>query len=230
MAGVIAAASRAKSADAVLRETLRTAGGLTAAESREVSHTVFAYYRWLGWLDRTLPVGRQVEQAMELARRFNDAPEGFSEDELLARAVPAWAREEIKVTPEWAAAIQSEPVLWLRAKRGQGEKLARKLGDGAVHALTAAAELVGVRPAGQTPKESAIVQTAMAVSRTMQIEEVLREGSTDSNVPMNLHIPAITISGGGAGTGTHSLNETFDPKDSWRGTERALLLAIALAR
>ena len=97
-------------------------------------------------------------------------------------------------------------------------------------AVTAAAELVGVRPAGQTPKESAIVQTAMAVSRTMQIEEVLREGSTDSNVPMNLHIPAITISGGGAGTGTHSLNETFDPKDSWRGTERALLLAIALAR
>jgi hypothetical protein len=26
------------------------------------------------------------------------------------------------------------------------------------------------------------------------------------------------------------LNEAFDPKDSWRGTQRALLLAIALAR
>ncbi len=63
----------------------------------------------------------------------------------------------------------------------------------------ASAELVGVRPAGQTAKESAIVQTAMAVSRAMQIEEVLREGSTDSNVPMNLKIPAITISGGGSG-------------------------------
>ncbi len=97
-------------------------------------------------------------------------------------------------------------------------------------AVSASAELVGVRPAGQTAKESAIVQTAMAVSRAMQIEEVLREGSTDSNVPMNLHIPAITISGGGSGSGTHSLNETFDSKDSWRGTQRALLLAIALAR
>jgi tripeptide aminopeptidase len=97
-------------------------------------------------------------------------------------------------------------------------------------AVSAAAELVGVRPAGQTPKESPIVRTAMAVSRAMQIEEVLREGSTDSNVPMNLNIPAITISGGGAGTGAHSLNETFDAKDSWRGTQRALLLAIALAR
>jgi acetylornithine deacetylase/succinyl-diaminopimelate desuccinylase-like protein len=96
--------------------------------------------------------------------------------------------------------------------------------------VTASAELVGVRPAGQTPKDTPIVQTALAVSRAMQIDEVLREGSTDSNVPMNLGIPAITISGGGAGTGAHSLNETFNSKDSWRGTQRALLLAIALAR
>jgi acetylornithine deacetylase/succinyl-diaminopimelate desuccinylase-like protein len=96
--------------------------------------------------------------------------------------------------------------------------------------VTASAELVGVRPAGQTPKDSPIVQTALAVSRAMQIEEVLREGSTDSNVPMNLAIPAITISGGGAGMGAHSLNETFNSKDSWRGTQRAVLLAIALAR
>jgi len=96
--------------------------------------------------------------------------------------------------------------------------------------VSVAAELVGVRPAGQTPKDSPIVQTAMGVSRALQIEKVLREGSTDSNVPMNLGIPAITISGGGIGTGAHSLNEAFDPKDSWRGTQRAILLAIALAR
>ena len=96
--------------------------------------------------------------------------------------------------------------------------------------VTASAELVGMRPAGQTAKDNAIVQTAMAVSRAMQIEEVLREGSTDSNVPMNLGIPAVTISGGGVGTGAHSLNESFDARDSWRGTQRALLLAVALAR
>ncbi len=96
--------------------------------------------------------------------------------------------------------------------------------------VSASAELVGVRPAGQTSKDSPIVQTAIAVSRALEIEEVLREGSTDSNVPMNLKIPAITISGGGVGTGAHSLNETFDTRDSWRGTQRALLLAIALAR
>jgi acetylornithine deacetylase/succinyl-diaminopimelate desuccinylase-like protein len=97
-------------------------------------------------------------------------------------------------------------------------------------AVNASAELAGVRPAGLTARDSPIVQTAIAVSRALQIEEVLHEGSTDSNVPMNLKIPAITIGGGGAGAGAHSLNETFDAADSWRGTQRALLLAIALAR
>jgi tripeptide aminopeptidase len=96
--------------------------------------------------------------------------------------------------------------------------------------VTVSAELVGVRPAGQTPKESAIVQTALAVSRALKLQENLGEGSTDSNVPMNLGIPAITISGGGVGSGAHSLNESFDTTDSWKGTQRALLLAVALAR
>jgi tripeptide aminopeptidase len=97
-------------------------------------------------------------------------------------------------------------------------------------AVSVSAELVGVRPAGQTPHESAIVQSAIAVSRALEIQESLRDGSTDSNVPMNLGIPAITISGGGAGSGAHSLNEVFDSRDSWRGTQRALLLAVTLAR
>jgi tripeptide aminopeptidase len=97
-------------------------------------------------------------------------------------------------------------------------------------AITVAAELVGIRPPGQTPKDSAIVQTALAVSRALDIKEVLREGSTDSNVPMSLNIPAITISGGGVGTGAHALTEAFDSTDSFRGTQRAILLAVALAR
>lgn len=97
-------------------------------------------------------------------------------------------------------------------------------------AVSVSAELVGVRPAGQTPKDSAIVQAALAVSRALEGQDVLREGSTDSNIPMSLGIPAITIGGGGAGTGAHSLGETFDSRESWRGAQRALLLAVALAR
>jgi tripeptide aminopeptidase len=91
-------------------------------------------------------------------------------------------------------------------------------------------ELVGVRPAGSTPPESPIVVTAAAVSKLFGFGGRLNESSTDSNVPMNRGIPAITIGGGGMGMGAHGSNETFDTTESWLGTQRALLLAVALAR
>jgi acetylornithine deacetylase/succinyl-diaminopimelate desuccinylase-like protein len=96
--------------------------------------------------------------------------------------------------------------------------------------ITADPELVGLRPAGSTPADSAIVITAVAVSKIFGFQGRLGEGSTDSNVPMNLGIPAVTIGGGGRGTDAHALTEAFDTKDSYLGTQRALLLAVALAR
>jgi acetylornithine deacetylase/succinyl-diaminopimelate desuccinylase-like protein len=97
-------------------------------------------------------------------------------------------------------------------------------------AVSVSPELVGLRPAGNTPESSAIVQTAIGVSKSLNLPVHLGEGSTDSNVPMNLGIPAITIGGGGSGAGAHSLNETYDTTDSWKGTQRALLLVLSLAR
>ena len=47
---------------------------------------------------------------------------------------------------------------------------------------------------------------------------------------MSLKLPAITIGGGGRGTGAHALGEAFETTDSWMGTQRAVLLTIALAR
>ncbi len=96
--------------------------------------------------------------------------------------------------------------------------------------VSASPELVGYRPAGSTSADSAIVITAQAVSKIFGYNGRVGEGSTDSNVPMNLGIPAITIGGGGRGTGAHALSEAFDTTDSVLGTERALLLAVALAR
>jgi tripeptide aminopeptidase len=96
--------------------------------------------------------------------------------------------------------------------------------------VTVSPDLVGLRPAGSTPADSAIVITAAAVSKIFGFSGRLGEGSTDSNVPMNLGIPAVTIGGGGMGTGAHSLGEAFDTKDSYLGTQRALLLAVALSR
>src|SRR5205085_6738711 len=87
--------------------------------------------------------------------------------------------------------------------------------------VTASPDLVGFRPAGITPPDSAIVITAVAVSKLFGFNGQPREGSTDSNVPMNLGIPAVTIGGGGTGTGAHAIDEAFDTKESWLGTQRA---------
>jgi tripeptide aminopeptidase len=47
---------------------------------------------------------------------------------------------------------------------------------------------------------------------------------------MSLGISAITIDGGGQGKDAHALTEAFDTTDSWKGTQRAILIAIALSR
>lgn len=96
--------------------------------------------------------------------------------------------------------------------------------------ITVVKDLVGDRPAGSTLESAAIVQTAMAVNKALGYPANLGEGSTDANIPISLKIPAITIGGGGRGTGAHSLGEAFDTTDSWVGTQRAVLLAIALAQ
>jgi tripeptide aminopeptidase len=96
--------------------------------------------------------------------------------------------------------------------------------------LTVEKRVVGDRPAGRTPGNAAIVTTAVSVTKALGLPVTLDEGSTDSNIPMSLNIPAITIDGGGRGTGAHALGETFDTTSSWQGTQRATLLAIALAQ
>ncbi len=96
--------------------------------------------------------------------------------------------------------------------------------------LTVEKKVVGDRPAGATPMDSPIVQAALSVTHALGEDTPVGEGSTDSNIAISLGIPAVTVDGGGTGSGGHSLAEAFDTTDSWKGTARALLLAIALAQ
>jgi acetylornithine deacetylase/succinyl-diaminopimelate desuccinylase-like protein len=96
--------------------------------------------------------------------------------------------------------------------------------------ITVLKESVGIRPPGSTPPTDYTVVAATSVTKALGLPIEWSEGSTDSNVPMGLGVPAITIDGGGEGRDAHALTEAFDTKDSWKGTQRALLVAIALAR
>ena len=96
--------------------------------------------------------------------------------------------------------------------------------------LTMEKTVVGHRPAGAVAADAPIVLAAVSVTRALGVQPSLDEGSTDSNLAISLGIPAVTIDGGGSGTGAHTIAETFDTTNSWQGTARALLLAIALAQ
>jgi tripeptide aminopeptidase len=97
--------------------------------------------------------------------------------------------------------------------------------------LSVKVESIGVRPAGQTSADAPIVRAAQASMKALGLGDAeFQASSTDSNVPMHLGIPAITMGGGGKGTGAHSLAETYDATDSYKGVQNLLLTALLLTQ
>lgn len=128
-ARIVAASDRSHPADAVLREVLKSERGLSRRQGGEVSRAVFAFYRWRGWLDPSQSIELRVVKALGLARDFSLRRGAFPRADLTVRSVPGWITEELPVTLPFAAALQSETRLWLRARAGQGRALAATLGD-----------------------------------------------------------------------------------------------------
>jgi acetylornithine deacetylase/succinyl-diaminopimelate desuccinylase-like protein len=88
---------------------------------------------------------------------------------------------------------------------------------------------VGDRPSGETPADSRLVRAAIECSRVLGIEPRLDCSSTDSNIPISLGIPAITIGAGGISSNCHSLTEWYEAAGRDLGLKRLLLLAVTLA-
>lgn len=95
--------------------------------------------------------------------------------------------------------------------------------------ITVNFRLIGDRPTGSTSPDHPLVQVAaLAFEAVGSPVQGLQTSSTDSNMPMSLGIPAITIGGGGSGGGAHSTEEWFDPTDAHLGPQLAFLLTLAL--
>lgn len=143
-------------------------------------------------------------------------------------AFEAWAEVDMR-SHDLASLERVEALFGEAVDRALERENARWNGRGK---LSVVKDKVGTRPPGQTPAESPIVIATASVTRALGLPVSSSPGSTDSNVPMGLNIPAVTIGGGGgtAGTSAHSPDEAFDTTDSWKGTQRALLLAIALTQ
>ena len=92
-------------------------------------------------------------------------------------------------------------------------------------------KLIGDRPFGQTPMNAPIVQTAAGVIQALGMNPTYGSSSTDSNIPMSLGIPAMTLESGGTGGRNHTLDEWIDvdKMSSIRGINIVMGILLALA-
>ena len=116
-------------ADAALRDYLAGNRSLGAVGRRSVSRAVFAYFRWLNWLEPAQSLQKQVVGALGLQARFDRDPACIKTAALAARAVPSWLAGEMDVCAAFLRVLQREPALWIRAKAGAARDLAAALGS-----------------------------------------------------------------------------------------------------
>ena len=111
-------------------------------------------------------------------------------------------------------------------KSVEGENAVRSVREGPI---TADIKLIGDRPAGETAATQPIVRTANAIIRASGFDPKPTYSSTDSNLPMSLGIPAMTIGSGGEGGRAHALDEWIDVEKTKSVRGAAVGLAILLA-
>lgn len=98
-------------------------------------------------------------------------------------------------------------------------------------AVTAELRVIGDRPAGRTPSDSRLVRTTRSALSILGFDPAEESSSTDSNLPMSLGIPAVTIGAGGRGGRAHAPDEWIDvePEEMVRGMSVGLLTLLAMA-
>jgi len=105
------------------------------------------------------------------------------------------------------------------------ENAIRRAGD---PPLKLKVDLIGERPTGETRADSPVVEVALEATRALGVTPRLDQSSTDSNLPISLGIPAITLGAGGSSGASHSLDEWYDPRERDLGLKRGLLVVLGI--
>jgi len=90
-------------------------------------------------------------------------------------------------------------------------------------------ELLGSRPGGELPADSALLAALRAADDSVGNQSRIERSSTDANIPLSLGIEAISIGAGGNGGGAHSLQEWYDSAGREAGLKRALLTVLGIS-
>jgi acetylornithine deacetylase/succinyl-diaminopimelate desuccinylase-like protein len=93
--------------------------------------------------------------------------------------------------------------------------------------LRLAINKIGNRPSGKVDESVPLIQRTIAATQHMGVEPRLTIGSTNSNIPISLGVPAVTIGRGGDGGKAHSLDEWWINKDGYKSIQLALLILLS---
>ncbi|HVI34122.1 M20/M25/M40 family metallo-hydrolase [Phenylobacterium sp.] len=95
--------------------------------------------------------------------------------------------------------------------------------------VSADVKLIGDRPTGATREDAEIVRATTAAVKAAGYTPILGASSTDSNMPISLGIPAVTIGSGGTGGRAHAVDEWIDVEKTQSVRGQAVGLAAVLA-
>lgn len=96
-------------------------------------------------------------------------------------------------------------------------------------ALTVDVQRIGYRPSGTTPADQPLVKQSLAAAAHFGAPLSLHFESTNSNIPISLGIPAVTLNLGGQGGNPHALSEWWVNDRGAEGIKMILLVVLAQA-
>jgi acetylornithine deacetylase/succinyl-diaminopimelate desuccinylase-like protein len=140
-------------------------------------------------------------------------------------AIPAEVRMDVDLRSESCEELQKldRTLLTIVKQAADGENRARSTREGRI---VSEPRVVGDRPCGETPMDAPLLRTVTAAVQAFGLTASYSFGSTDSNVPMSLGIPALTIGHGGRGGRAHSPDEWTDVDQ--KAVERSVQIALAI--
>jgi tripeptide aminopeptidase len=142
-------------------------------------------------------------------------------------SIPSKATMEVDLRSASETELRRIDAFFRRAMKDavEEENVKRRAGD---PELKLRVDLIGERPTGETASDSPLVELAIESTRVLGFEPRLDQSSTDSNLPISLGIPAITLGAGGTSGFSHTLDEWYEPRDRDKGLKRGLLVTLGM--
>ena len=119
----------------------------------------------------------------------------------------SWMEVDIRSEEREQLEDVAETFLELMYEAVAEENETRSTGQGKIELRV---DVIGDRPLGEISLDTPLVENTAASFRAFGIEPTYSRSSTDSNIPISLGIPAVTIDRGGMGGRSHSLDEWVD--------------------